>query len=105
VCENFNPNAPMAEKLMGRSPSGIFGYSPMLGGTQAGGRVRPSPVRRRGPDQDQERTAGRVRTFPVRHPPDGVHGRRHVRRLPRRRGPASLRNLCSAASPSRAGRM
>jgi threonine dehydrogenase-like Zn-dependent dehydrogenase len=32
VCENSNPNAPMAEKLLGRSPSGIFGYSHMLGG-------------------------------------------------------------------------
>jgi threonine dehydrogenase-like Zn-dependent dehydrogenase len=36
VCENSNPNAPMAEKLMGRSPSGIFGYSHMLGGYPGG---------------------------------------------------------------------
>jgi threonine dehydrogenase-like Zn-dependent dehydrogenase len=36
VCENSNPNAPLAEKLMGRSPSGIFGYSHMLGGYPGG---------------------------------------------------------------------
>ncbi|MDX6328582.1 MAG: hypothetical protein QOI83_965, partial [Streptomycetaceae bacterium] len=32
VCENSNPNAGLAEKLMGYSPAGIFGYSHMLGG-------------------------------------------------------------------------
>jgi threonine dehydrogenase-like Zn-dependent dehydrogenase len=36
VCENSNPNAGMAEKIMGRSPSGIFGYSHMLGGFAGG---------------------------------------------------------------------
>ncbi|GIH96261.1 zinc-dependent alcohol dehydrogenase [Planobispora siamensis] len=36
VCENSNPNAGMAEKLMGHSPSGIFGYSHMLGGYPGG---------------------------------------------------------------------
>jgi len=36
VCENSNPNAAMAEKLLGRSPSGIFGYSHMLGGYPGG---------------------------------------------------------------------
>ncbi len=36
VCENSNPNAPLAEKLLGRSPSGIFGYSHMLGGYPGG---------------------------------------------------------------------
>ena len=36
VCENGNPNAPMAEKLLGHSPSGIFGYSHMLGGYAGG---------------------------------------------------------------------
>src|SRR5579875_1316161 len=30
VCENSNPNAGIAEKLMGHSPAGIFGYSHML---------------------------------------------------------------------------
>ncbi|MGS2641314.1 alcohol dehydrogenase catalytic domain-containing protein [Streptosporangium sp. LJ11] len=36
VCENSNPNAGMAEKLMGHTPSGIFGYSHMLGGYPGG---------------------------------------------------------------------
>jgi len=35
-CENSNPNAGMAEMLMGHSPSGIFGYSHMLGGYPGG---------------------------------------------------------------------
>ena len=35
-CENSNPNAGMAEKLMGHSPAGIFGYSHMLGGFAGG---------------------------------------------------------------------
>src|SRR5215207_8987802 len=33
VCENSNPNAAIAEKLMGHSPAGIYGYSHMLGGS------------------------------------------------------------------------
>jgi threonine dehydrogenase-like Zn-dependent dehydrogenase len=36
VCENSNPNAPIAEKLFGRSPCGIFGYSHALGGFAGG---------------------------------------------------------------------
>lgn len=36
LCENSNPNAGQAEKLLGHSPSGIFGYSHMLGGYQGG---------------------------------------------------------------------
>ena len=36
LCENSNPNAGAAEKLMGYSPSGIFGYSHMLGGYAGG---------------------------------------------------------------------
>jgi threonine dehydrogenase-like Zn-dependent dehydrogenase len=39
VCENSNPNAGVAEKLMGFSPSGIFGYSHMMGG-YAGGQAQ-----------------------------------------------------------------
>jgi threonine dehydrogenase-like Zn-dependent dehydrogenase len=35
-CENSNPNAGIAEKMMGHSPSGIFGYSHMLGGYPGG---------------------------------------------------------------------
>jgi threonine dehydrogenase-like Zn-dependent dehydrogenase len=36
LCENSNPNAWMAEKMMGQSPAGIFGYSHMLGGFAGG---------------------------------------------------------------------
>jgi threonine dehydrogenase-like Zn-dependent dehydrogenase len=36
VCENSNPNAGMAEKFLGRAPSGIFGYSHMMGGFAGG---------------------------------------------------------------------
>jgi len=42
-CENSNPNAGMAEKLMGHSPCGIFGYSHMLGG-YAGGQAEAARV-------------------------------------------------------------
>jgi threonine dehydrogenase-like Zn-dependent dehydrogenase len=35
-CENSNPNAWMAEKLLGHSPAGLFGYSHMLGGFAGG---------------------------------------------------------------------
>lgn len=36
ICENSNPNAWIAQKLMGHSPAGIFGYSHMLGGFAGG---------------------------------------------------------------------
>jgi threonine dehydrogenase-like Zn-dependent dehydrogenase len=36
LCENSNPNAGLAETVMGHSPAGIFGYSHMLGGFQGG---------------------------------------------------------------------
>jgi threonine dehydrogenase-like Zn-dependent dehydrogenase len=36
ACDNSNPNAWMAEKLYGASPSGLFGYSHMLGGYAGG---------------------------------------------------------------------
>jgi threonine dehydrogenase-like Zn-dependent dehydrogenase len=35
-CERSNPNKPMAEKLWGHSPAGLFGYSHMLGGYAGG---------------------------------------------------------------------
>ena len=38
-CDNTNPNAYMAEALMGHSPSGLFGYSHMTGG-YAGGQAQ-----------------------------------------------------------------
>ncbi|MBD2294253.1 glutathione-dependent formaldehyde dehydrogenase [Anabaena sphaerica FACHB-251] len=43
LCDNSNPNAWMAEKIMGHSPSGIFGYSHMLGG-YAGGQAEYARV-------------------------------------------------------------
>jgi threonine dehydrogenase-like Zn-dependent dehydrogenase len=36
LCENSNPNAWMAEKLMGHSPAGLYGYSHMMGGFAGG---------------------------------------------------------------------
>lgn len=36
LCDNTNPNATIAEKVMGHSPCGIFGYSHMLGGYAGG---------------------------------------------------------------------
>ncbi|MFU8871742.1 zinc-dependent alcohol dehydrogenase [Micromonospora sp. SL4-19] len=36
VCENSNPNAPIAEAAMGHSPAGIYGYSHLLGGYAGG---------------------------------------------------------------------
>lgn len=36
LCDNSNPNAEIARKFMGHSPSGLFGYSHMLGGFSGG---------------------------------------------------------------------
>jgi threonine dehydrogenase-like Zn-dependent dehydrogenase len=36
LCENSNPNAPLAEKMFGHSPAGLYGYSHMLGGFAGG---------------------------------------------------------------------
>jgi threonine dehydrogenase-like Zn-dependent dehydrogenase len=36
LCENSNPNAWIAQSMMGHSPAGIFGYSHMLGGFAGG---------------------------------------------------------------------
>ena len=36
LCDNSNPNAHMAEELYGQSPSGLFGYSHLLGGYAGG---------------------------------------------------------------------
>jgi len=35
-CDNSNPNAKIAEQALGHSPSGLFGYSHMLGGFAGG---------------------------------------------------------------------
>ena len=42
-CENSNPNAFIAEKMLGHSPAGIFGYSHMMGG-YAGGQAEYARV-------------------------------------------------------------
>jgi threonine dehydrogenase-like Zn-dependent dehydrogenase len=39
LCDNSNPNAWLAEKMMGYSPSGLFGYTHMMGG-YAGGQAQ-----------------------------------------------------------------
>jgi len=36
LCDNSNPNAEQARKMMGQSPAGLFGYSHMLGGFAGG---------------------------------------------------------------------
>jgi threonine dehydrogenase-like Zn-dependent dehydrogenase len=36
LCDRSNPNAEMAKKAMGHSPSGLFGYSHMMGGFSGG---------------------------------------------------------------------
>ena len=36
LCDNSNPNAEVARKVMGQSPAGLFGYSHMLGGYAGG---------------------------------------------------------------------
>ncbi|GII58087.1 glutathione-dependent formaldehyde dehydrogenase [Planotetraspora thailandica] len=36
LCENSNPNAGLAERFMGHSPAGVFGFSHMLGGYPGG---------------------------------------------------------------------
>ncbi len=43
LCDNSNPNAWIPEKLMGHSPSGLFGYSHMMGG-YAGGQAEYARV-------------------------------------------------------------
>lgn len=43
LCDNSNPNAWIAEKMFGFSPSGLYGYSHMLGG-YAGGQAQYARV-------------------------------------------------------------
>ncbi len=43
LCDNSNPNAWMAEQMMGFSPSGLFGYTHMMGG-YAGGQAQYARV-------------------------------------------------------------
>jgi threonine dehydrogenase-like Zn-dependent dehydrogenase len=43
LCDNSNPNAPVAEKMYGQSGAGLFGYSHMFGGF-AGGQAQYARV-------------------------------------------------------------
>lgn len=43
LCENSNPNAPMAARMFGHSPAGIYGYSHLMGG-YAGGQAEYARV-------------------------------------------------------------
>jgi threonine dehydrogenase-like Zn-dependent dehydrogenase len=43
LCENSNPNAWMAESVLGHSPAGLYGYSHMMGG-YAGGQAEYARV-------------------------------------------------------------
>jgi threonine dehydrogenase-like Zn-dependent dehydrogenase len=43
LCDNSNPNAPMAEKMYGQSSAGLFGYSHLFGGF-AGGQAQYARV-------------------------------------------------------------
>jgi threonine dehydrogenase-like Zn-dependent dehydrogenase len=43
LCDNSNPNAPMAEKMYGQSGAGLFGYSHLFGGF-AGGQAQYARV-------------------------------------------------------------
>jgi threonine dehydrogenase-like Zn-dependent dehydrogenase len=43
LCENSNPNGPLAEKMFGHTPCGVFGYSHLLGG-YAGGQAEYARV-------------------------------------------------------------
>lgn len=43
LCDNSNPNGWMAEKMMGQSPAGLFGYSHIFGG-YAGGQAEYARV-------------------------------------------------------------
>ncbi len=45
LCDNSNPNAEMARQVMGHSPSGLFGYSHLLGVRRRPGRVSACPLR------------------------------------------------------------
>ena len=119
LCENSNPNAWMAEKLMGPLARGhlrLLAHARRL--RRRPGRVRARAVRRRRPAQGPRRPDRRAGAVPLRHLPDRLHGRRDVRhqagrrdrRLGLRPGRASSRSpapTCSApsgSSPSTASR-
>ena len=80
LCDNSNPNAEIARKVMGQSPAGLFGYSHMLGG-YAGGQAEylRVPFADVGPIKIPDGPARREGPVPLRHLPDRLHGRRERR--------------------------
>ena len=99
LCENSNPNAWMAQKLMGHSPAGIFGYSHMLGGF-AGGQAEYArvPFADVGTIKVPDGMPDEQVAVPLRHLPHRLHGRGDVRhQAGRRRSPsgAAARSACS----------
>src|SRR5262245_49845842 len=86
LCENSNPNAWMAEKVLGHSPAGLFGYSHMLGGYAGGaGGVRARPVCGHRTAQGAARVERRAGSLSLRRLPDRLHGRGDVRHRAERR--------------------
>ena len=101
LCENSNPNAHIAEKLLGHSPCGIFGYSHLTGGF-AGGQAEYArvPFADVGPLKVPEGTDRRAGALPLRHPAHGLHGRGDVRHQAGRHGGRVGLRARSASSPS-----
>ena len=59
-CDTTNPNAKLAEKMMGHAPAGLFGYSAHTGRYPGGqARVLASPSRRLRRAEDRVRPPGR----------------------------------------------
>jgi threonine dehydrogenase-like Zn-dependent dehydrogenase len=82
LCDNSNPNAEIARKVMGQSPAGLFGYSHMMGG-YAGGQAEylRVPYADVGPvkvesDLPDEQVLFLSAMYPVGNTSDGIHGRR-----------------------------
>ena len=102
-CDNSNPNAWIAEGLMGYSPSGLFGYTHMLGG-YAGGQAQYArvPFADIGPAQGPRQPHRRTGPFPVRYLPYWLHGRRKLPDQARRhRGNLGLRSGRPVCHPLR----
>ena len=103
LCENSNPNAWMAEKLMGHSPGGhlrLLAHARRL--RRRPGRVRARAVRRRRPAQGPGRPDRRAGAVPLGHLPDRLHGRGDVRHQAGRRRSRSGAAARSGSSRSRA---
>src|SRR5436190_313193 len=84
ICENSNPNAYVAEKLLGHAASGIFGYSHLTGGFDGGqAGVAPMPDAELGPLHVPEGLADVLKDLTAGRGPDhcidavGVEGHSH----------------------------